>query len=683
MAVPNDNPIREAPEDTLKRAPLAASFAKQVLDLDVSSGFVVAVLGPWGSGKTSFLNLAREGFATGEASVIDFNPWMFSGAEQLVDSFFAELSSQLRLKAGLQDVADDLADYGEAFANLGWLPLVGPWIERWRGGARLLKKLLERRREGTSARRQKVIAALEKLGHPIVVILDDIDRLSTDEIRDVFKLVRLTASFPNVIYVLAFDRARVEKALQDQGVPGRDYLEKILQVAIDLPVVPQEVLDRQVFKALDEVLGGAAVAIDVDQQAWPDIYIEIIKPLIRNMRDVRRLAAAAQGTIANLGDGVATADLLALEAIRVFMPDVFSQLRRSVDGLCTPSPEMMGGREPDRLKSQIEALLAEPEDGRKEVVRNMIDRLFPFAQRHTGGTHYGGNSQKAFLKQRRVAHEAILRLYLEHVAGEELSNFYDAEKAWALMTDREALDGFLRSLDADRQEDVIRALETYEDDYRREQVVPTSIVLENLLEDLPKRPRGFLTMDTHMSVGRVVYRLLRSLEDELAVEKASGEILEELKSLSAKLELLTKIGYRENAGHKLVSEAAAARMQKEWRDEIRDASVDDIAAEPNLMSIYFEAQRDLQAGEPSVDVPDDPRVTHALLKSAETEVVSQYMGTRSVQRDARLHWDTLVEVCGGEPKFENRLQHLRESDVSIDGDLLALAEKYATGWRPE
>ncbi|MBM7331832.1 hypothetical protein JS562_54830 [Agrobacterium sp. S2] len=42
---------------------------------------------------------------------------------------------------------------------------------------------------------------------------DDIDRLTTGEIRDIFKLVRLTASFPNVVYILAFDRARVEQAL--------------------------------------------------------------------------------------------------------------------------------------------------------------------------------------------------------------------------------------------------------------------------------------------------------------------------------------------------------------------------------------------------------------------------------------------------------------------------------------
>src|SRR5690606_21576351 len=99
-------------------------------------------------------------------------------------------------------------------------------------------KLLQSRKEGAGSRHAKVTKALSNIPKPIVVVLDDIDRLTTAEIRDVFKLVRLTANFPNIIYLLAFDRARVEQALGEHGIPGRDYLEKILQIGIDLPAVP-------------------------------------------------------------------------------------------------------------------------------------------------------------------------------------------------------------------------------------------------------------------------------------------------------------------------------------------------------------------------------------------------------------------------------------------------------------
>jgi len=138
MSIAGDNPIRHQEDDALGRLGMAKTFAQQVLTLDVAGGAVVGVLGPWGSGKTSFVNLAREEFRQQSVPILDFNPWMFSGAEQLVESFFVELSAQLKLLPGFTEVGKGLEEYGEAFSGIGWLPLVGPWIERASGAAKVL-----------------------------------------------------------------------------------------------------------------------------------------------------------------------------------------------------------------------------------------------------------------------------------------------------------------------------------------------------------------------------------------------------------------------------------------------------------------------------------------------------------------------------------------------------------------
>jgi predicted KAP-like P-loop ATPase len=242
VTMSGDNPVKRGEDDTLGRGPVARSFARQVLSLNAAEGVVVGVLGPWGSGKTSFINLARDEFKDADVPVLDFNPWMFSGAQQLVESFFVELAAQLRIRLGLADIGKNLQEYGEAFSGMEWLPLVGPWIERGRGLTKIAGEILQRRREGVGERRTRLHEELSKISKPIIVVVDDIDRLSTSEIRDVFKLVRLTASFPNIVYLVAFDRGRVEHALAEQSLPGRDYLEKILQVAMDLPAVPDHVL---------------------------------------------------------------------------------------------------------------------------------------------------------------------------------------------------------------------------------------------------------------------------------------------------------------------------------------------------------------------------------------------------------------------------------------------------------
>jgi predicted KAP-like P-loop ATPase len=520
MRITGDNPIRTPEDDALGRTKSARSFAVQVLSLDVSEGIVVGVLGPWGSGKTSFVNLARVHLTEEGIPILDFNPWMFSGAEQLVEAFFVEISAQLKLRPGLADVGKNLEDYGEMFSGMGWLPVVGPWIERSRGATKILAKILQRRKEGVGGRRAKVEKALGALDKPIVV-LDDIDRLTTSEIRDIFKLVRLTANFPNVIYIVAFDRTRVEEALAEQGIPGRAYLEKILQIGVDLPAVPAYVLNKQIFQAIDNALSQVENPGPFDEGVWPDVFMEIIRPLIRNMRDVCRFAAAIHGTVRDLEGHIALADVLALEAVRVFLPDIFRHMHEAVDGLTTTSDLTYSGRgDLPHLKAQIDQLI-EAGNNHGDVVRALVQRLFPGGQRHVGGSHYGSEWKHRWLRERRVAHEDILCLYLERVVGEGLQAFTYAEQAWTRMADRSALDHYLRSLNAGRLSDVISSLEAYEGEFAPKHIVPGTIVLLNLLPELPERQRGMFEFDTRMVVRRVVYRLLRSLTAPDAVEAAS------------------------------------------------------------------------------------------------------------------------------------------------------------------
>ena len=682
MTLKADKPIQDPEDDVLGRAQVARSFADQIVSLDASEGIVVGVLGPWGSGKTSFVNLTRGYLEDVGVRVLDFNPWLFSGTAQLVDAFFIELSAQLKLRPTLSEVGKALEDYGEILSGMGSLPLVGTWIERARMAIRILAKVLHGRKESISGPRAKVEKALAALGKPIVVILDDIDRLTTSEIRDIFKLVRLTANFPNMIYVVAFDRLRVEEALTEQGLPGRDYLEKILQVNVDLPAIPDQVLNRQILQAIDEAISGIDNPGPFQKDLWPDIFMEIIRPLLKNMRDVRRYAVAVHGTVRNLNGQVALADVLALESIRVFLPGVFYQIHESVDGLTTTSGLTLGTYEdPPYIKQQIDRLI-EAAGSEANVIRALIMRLFPAAQRHVGGSHYGPEWEKQWLQDRRVAHEDILRFYLERLPGEGLQAFVDAEQAFAKMADLDEFNNYLRSLDPERLEDVIASLEVFEGRFRAEHVVPGAIVLLNILSELPERPRGMFDFGPRLVVGRVVYRLVRSLQDPSRIEEAVRSILRRLTTLSAKEELITLVGYREGAGHKLVSESVAKEFEKEWRDEVRSASTETLIREKELLRILLLVKRDVGPEEPPLNIADSPSMTLALLRSARSEVRSQSIGSRVVRRSVRLAWDALVELYGSEDVLRERIEKLKATRPEGADELLSLVDKYLTGWRP-
>ncbi len=674
--VSGDHPIEHPDQDLLGRASLAQGFAGQLLSLDASRGAVVGVLGPWGCGKTSFVNLTRGFLKAQGLDVLDFNPWMFSGAEHLVQLFLLELAGQFKLRPTLRDIASGVEEYGEALSAFSRLPAVGHFIGCTLGVVQIQRKMSAKEIGGVLRRREKVKEALESLDQPLVVILDDIDRLSTSEIKDTFRLVRLTASFPNIIYLLAFDRVRVESALAGEGIQGRDYLEKILFLTLDLPAMPSETLQSEVLSSIDDALSGTGVT-GISKE-WTDIFLEIVWPLIRSIRDIRRYSASLRGTVQSLNGQVEVADVLALEAVRIFMPDVFGRIHGMTESLTEVSRQS----EDAVFQMSINELLTVAGE-REQIVSSLIRRLFPAAERFVGGAYYGSDFRHRWLRERRVAHEDVLRLYLERVVGNRLSTFFDAEKAWASMHDKMAFEAVLKGIGLDRLPNVIALLEAYEKEFSREHVLAGVPVLLNLLPVLPKRKRGVFDLGGDIAVGRVTYRLLRSLRDSDEVETAVELILPNLCSFMAKYELISQVGHREHIGHRLASEATAGRLERHWRSEVRSATAEELVRESDLLKVLLSAKSTLEWDEPPLIIPDTPEVTLALLRSAQSEVVSQHLGSSVVTRSPRLAWDALVMLLDSEEELKNRIAGLPESAFAHDHELQTLVTRYVEGWRPK
>ncbi|MGV9211937.1 KAP family P-loop NTPase fold protein [Micromonospora sp. RB23] len=637
-----------------------ASIVHEVRSVDVAQGYVIALSGPWGSGKTSLLNLIRLQLdRVPRLPVVNFNPWMFSNTEQLVQSFFGELASQLRMKEDrLAAVATEIEAYGELLAPLTFVPIAGPLIQRASEAAGAVRKFRESRDGSVVFRKEMLAAELTRLGERIVVIIDDIDRLQTAEIRDIFKLVRLTASFPNVIYLLAFDRGRVEEALTESGIPGRGYLEKIVQTTIDVPVIADELLITQVGQALDAVLDGSPAMERFDKDRWPDVLMEVVAPLIRNVRDVRRFAASIRSTVDSLGGQIELVDLLALEAIRIFLPDVFKAIADAPTALTATrsSAERSAGRSDEEAVKRVLAEAA----GQRPLVESVISRLFPGGLRHIGGSPYGAEWEKGWLKARRVAHPDILRLYLERTHTSKMAAFTDAERAFKVLADRAALEEFLSSIDPERIEDVISALEAFEGEYPSEAVPVAVTVVLNTMPYLPDRPRGMLELDARLVVSRVVLRLLRQLKDPDEVANIVREVLPEVTTLSARLQLVLLVGHRNGAGHKLVSEAVATELEGDLAQAVRSEVPADVSKEWDYLRVLYWAYRQAGGKNATLNSGHRPAVHAQVLITAKTETRRSSGDSRVVKREALLRWPILEELYGGQEALRQAIDSARE-----------------------
>ena len=334
MAEANDNllssdkPLANPEHDRLAYSPFAKRLAESLLAMAPPDGFVVALNGSWGSGKTTVVNFVvhylEDRPEDEQPIIVHFNPWWFSGRENLIRAFFDQLQAALtgRLRSGWCQTRRHLAQFAG---------LVSEAPIPYASTGKVLKRVIEPKQPDTNALKQSIAATLQKQDKRIVIVIDDIDRLTPEEIRQLFRVIKAVADFPNVLYLLSFDRDMVARSLTEkQDLPGDAYLEKIVQVPVDLPLPDRTSLQNMLFEWLTPVLQGTPDEL-FDQYYWRDVYLGGIDHFITTPRDVVRLVNAFRMTYSHpeVSGEVNAVDFIGLETLRVFHPAVYDRIRRN------------------------------------------------------------------------------------------------------------------------------------------------------------------------------------------------------------------------------------------------------------------------------------------------------------------------------------------------------------------
>lgn len=252
-----DLPIEKESEDLLNRTQFAENLALAIKKFNAQSSFSIGLYGPWGSGKTSLLNLALGKLEEidNEIVILRFNPWLCSDPQQLISQYFAQLAAAIKLKREAAGQAVDLiGQFGELFKLASFVPKYGGLIAG--AGSVMVGAAKLHREPNLQKKKDEIIKKLKEEKLKIVVAIDDIDRLSEEEIVAVFQLVKALADFPNTVYLLAFDREVVVQALEKvQSGKGEAYLEKVVQVPFEIPSPNMTSIHNAFFSKLDETLG--------------------------------------------------------------------------------------------------------------------------------------------------------------------------------------------------------------------------------------------------------------------------------------------------------------------------------------------------------------------------------------------------------------------------------------------
>lgn len=311
-----DEPITSSEDDLLGRKIYAQDAAKKLLATNTEkNAFTFGVIAPWGNGKTSFLYMLKEHIDNnwaGDVVTISFHPWKYGKSSNLTYLFFEELSKSLAPYS--TSFSYDIIRYARTVSS----------IEN--STTKFLGSILGCFASPTVEEQYEDLKKkISNMQRKIVVFIDDIDRLESKEIEELFRLVRNTSNLPFMYFVIAYDKKYVVDSL-NSIFPSHSlsYSQKILQEEFFLPIIKKNELKAVLREKISAFLDSEEME-QVDKLLNRELFNSIdVFDYLGNIRDIKRLANALQLHLIKLHGEIDICDYIILEILRQQYPFVLA-----------------------------------------------------------------------------------------------------------------------------------------------------------------------------------------------------------------------------------------------------------------------------------------------------------------------------------------------------------------------
>ena len=564
----SDAPVTDPENDRFRRWPFAKRVAETIASRKDPSSLVIAIYGAWGDGKTSVLNfIALELTTRPDILIVKFNPWRFGDESALLRHFFAELARIVgaSLTGKREEIGAVLEKYGK-FLDLAWS---GAGKAASTAGSLMSSVDLEEQK-------RKVAEILEQHGKRVVVLMDDIDRLEKNEIQSLFRLLKLSADFDYTAYVLAFDAEMVASAIGERftgeeskrAQAGQSFLEKIVQVPLNLPAIPEEELRRYCFEAVDEALKLAEISVDeAEVRRFVLQFQEAIQVRLKTPRMAKRYGNALAFALAINKGEVNTVDMMLVEAMRIFYPDAFETVRQNKDiflGDKTHADREFSKRTEATLSLATRGLNAEE----AAALRNLLDHLFPSA----GEKRYSRYVDQ-FTEHQRVASDRYFDRYFSYsvpvadISDRTVTAFIRSAEELTVEQCAQSLRGFVSSSNAGA---VVAKLRAATKSLSPTPAARIASAVSLTAEMFPKTPSPFFDQPFDQAA-LLVYNLLERVEKPERLRVAS-DVLKMATPISFGMQALKWFHSSEETpeAKRLFTSAEIKQLQKTFASHVRD-----------------------------------------------------------------------------------------------------------------
>lgn len=242
-----DEEIGHEDDDLLASKAQAKSFADTVLASGAHPGLVFGIDGPWGVGKTSFINLAERYWKEEDDGpiVCRFEPLRYASEPDLADRLIRDLSAAIQREVFAPEFRPAASRYSRLVKGKADISFLG------------FKLSLEPSQETVDDLLDAIDEVLIRIDRRVIIVIDDLDRLEPKTVNNVLFATRRTFKLSQATYILCYD-TEVLAGGQEEGSRARDFLEKFVTAKLSLFVDSSDIRNflRKNWERADDQLGS-------------------------------------------------------------------------------------------------------------------------------------------------------------------------------------------------------------------------------------------------------------------------------------------------------------------------------------------------------------------------------------------------------------------------------------------
>lgn len=267
----------------------------------------------------------------------------------------------------------------------------------------------------------KIDTELEKLAKKLIIVIDDIDRLCDEEIREIFQLVKSIADFKNTIYILSYDREIVTKALdKTQQGKGEEYLEKIVQIPLVLLYVSKNELDKIFLDKLSKLVN---ISDREDFLYFQELYNNGLAENFQNLRDIERYINVFSFGINLAKKELNISDYIVITLIKILEPNLYEYIKNNKEYFSGVRFNENLDKNKTEILDELEEIYKNFKKIKKENIRKLIKIIFPKLKETT----YDEGFIKIWNNKRKIAAPLYFESYFRLDFPEDEKKIRDKE----------------------------------------------------------------------------------------------------------------------------------------------------------------------------------------------------------------------------------------------------------------